>query len=218
MIVQIYEVGSPEAALRLVELGVDHVGVLVGQGEFPREVGVEPAREIFAAIGRSAKKIALSLAHDPGKLAAVIEATRPDVLHLGTSPDRLTRAGCGELKASFQRLPIMRTIPVVDESSIAVAREYEGIADFLLLDTWRSGDPEIGATGETHDWALSRMIVDEVAIPVVLAGGLGPENVAEAVRAVGPVGVDSKTHTDGTAGAGKDMDKVRAFVRGARSV
>jgi phosphoribosylanthranilate isomerase len=62
----------------------------------------------------------------------------------------------------------------------------------LLLDTHRSGDVQIGALGVTHSWELDREIVARVRIPVIIAGGLGPDNVAEAIRIVRPAGVDSK--------------------------
>ena len=64
MIVQIYEVGSPEEARELAAMGVDHIGVLVGPGDFPRELGVERALEIFDAVERPSKRVALSLSHD----------------------------------------------------------------------------------------------------------------------------------------------------------
>ena len=68
--------------------------------------------------------------------------------------------------------------------------------DFLLLDSHREGDAQIGALGITHDWTISRSIVESVRTPAILAGGLGLDNVAEAIIAVRPAGVDSKTKTD----------------------
>jgi phosphoribosylanthranilate isomerase len=90
------------------------------------------------------------------------------------------------------------------------------VADFLLLDTYDAGTRQFGALGRTHDWSLSRRIVDDVGIPVILAGGLGPENVAVAIAAVRPAGVDSKTRTDRPDGTGKDLAKVEAFVTAAK--
>jgi len=110
---------------------------------------------------------------------------------------------------------LMRSIPIVDEASIALARSYEGIADFLLLDSHRESDRQIGALGVTHDWSISRRIVEAVKIPVILAGGLGPNNVAEAIRAVRPAGVDSKTKTDRDGSHQKDLDRVRRFQEAA---
>jgi len=71
-------------------------------------------------------------------------------------------------------------------------------------------------TGRTHDWAVSRRIVDEVGVPAILAGGLDAENVAAAIAAVRPFGVDSKTKTDRSDGTAKDLEKVRQFVAAAK--
>jgi phosphoribosylanthranilate isomerase len=216
MLVQIYEVSTPEEASALSRIGVDHIGVLVGKGKFPREQSYAATRQIFAAVPASAKKLSLSLADHVEELAEVVEETRPDLLHLGTRPEALLPSQVAELKASFAKLKIMRTIPVRDENDIAIARTYEGIADFLLLDTWKSGEPEIGACGLVHDWAISRSIVREVTLPVILAGGIGPDNAAEAIRLVRPAGVDSKTKTDLPDGSRKDLQKVRTLVQSVR--
>jgi phosphoribosylanthranilate isomerase len=216
MIVQIYETTTPQEAAWMARLGVDHIGVLVGPGQFPREVGVEQALEIFAACGGAAKKLALTLSHDLVHIGSIVERTAPDVLHLGTPPDRMTVGDLRELKRRFPRLPMMRTIPVVGPESVDLARSYDGIADWLLLDTHLPGEPEIGATGQTHDWSISREIVAAVRVPAILAGGLGPENVVAAIRAVAPAGVDSKTRTDGEGGRAKDPEKVRRFFESAK--
>jgi phosphoribosylanthranilate isomerase len=218
MLVQIYEVTSPEEANALAEIGVDHIGVLVGKGKFPREQSYPATRRIFAAVSPSARKLSLSLSDDLDELAEVVKETQPDILHLGTRPEALSPARVLRLRESFPSLKIMRTIPVREGADVPVAATYVGIADFLLLDTWRSGDPEIGATGVVHDWNISRRIVDEVNIPVVLAGGIGPENVIEAVKLARPAGVDSKTRTDLPDGSGKDLEKVRAMVEAVRKV
>jgi phosphoribosylanthranilate isomerase len=113
------------------------------------------------------------------------------------------------LKAEFPQISLMRSIPVVDESSIALARSYDGIADFLLLDSSKSGDRQIGALGVTHSWELDYRIIESVRIPVIIAGGLGPENAREAIRSARPAGVDSKTKTDKSDWSHtKDLQKV----------
>ena len=111
----------------------------------------------------------------------------------------------------------MRSIPVIDDESIAIAQSYDGIADILLLDSHRPGDVQIGALGITHSWDLDRKIIQSVRIPVIIAGGLGPENVVEAIRRVRPAGVDSKTGTDKDDGSQtKDLQKVTRFIARAK--
>jgi phosphoribosylanthranilate isomerase len=113
----------------------------------------------------------------------------------------------------------MRSIPVVDETSVGIAQSYDGIADMLLLDSHRPGDVQIGALGVTHSWELDRMIVERVSIPIIIAGGLGPENVIAAITAAQPAGVDSKTKTDKDDGShSKDLQKVKQFVERAKSL
>jgi len=198
-------------------MGVDHVGVLVGEGSFPREQTIEKAREIFAAIPAGSKAFALSLTHDMDLIPLLTAALMPDVLHLGAAPQHLSPSQLRTLKAEFPKVSLMRSIPVIDQSSIALARSYDGIADWLLLDSYESGDRQIGALGVTHSWELDRRIIETVHIPAIIAGGLGPENVKEAIRVARPAGVDSKTKTDNSDGSHtKDLQKVAAFVKAAR--
>src|SRR5262245_26912678 len=216
MIVQIYEVRSPAEACALGAMGVDHIGVLVGDGSFPRELTIEKTNEIFAAIPSAAKASALSLSHDLDLIVTITAALLPDILHLGAAPKYLSPAHLQRLKAEFPEVSLMRSIPVVDESSIALACSYEGIADWLLLDSYESGDRQIGALGVTHNWELDRRIIESVRIPTIIAGGLGAENVQDAIRVAGPAGVDSKTKTDKNDGTHtKDLQKVSAFLNAA---
>jgi phosphoribosylanthranilate isomerase len=193
--------------------------VLVGNGEFPREQSIARAKEIFAGVQGGAKRCALSLSSDVTALRQIALALTPDILHLGAAPDRLSPAGVAHLKSLIPGVPIMRSVPVMDESSIALARAYEEIADLLLLDSYEPADRQIGALGVTHNWEIDRRIVESVRIRAIVAGGLGPDNVAAAVRASRPAGVDSKSKTDKTDGSHmKDLALVRAFVEAARAV
>ena len=212
MLVLIFEVQSPDEAAALVRLGVDHIGVLVGDGVFPRELSVAQAKEIFAVVPAGKKRVALSLSADLEEVARVVQETRPDIVQVQAAIDDFSVAMTRALKTRFPQVPIMRAIPVIDEASIETAASYQGVADFLLLDSWDPGTRQFGALGRTHDWGLSRRIVDDVGISTILAGGLGPENVAAAIAEVRPAGVDSKTKTDRAGELGKDLAKVQAFV------
>jgi phosphoribosylanthranilate isomerase len=217
MIVQIYETQHPREARELEAAGVDHIGVLVGTGRYARELRYAQARSIFQAITR-AWRVALSLADALEEAIEVVELTAPDILHLGTVPEALNPEAFVTLKTRFPHLTLMRTIPVIGEQSLDLAQHYDGLVDDLLLDTDQPGDTQVGATGVPHDWQLSRRIVRAVQTPVILAGGLGPHNVAEAIRTVRPAGVDSKTSTDQAGGPSKDIATVRALVRIAKSL
>jgi phosphoribosylanthranilate isomerase len=216
MIVQIYEVQTPEEAVALTLLGVDHIGVLIGDGAFPRELTTDRASAIFAALPPGATPVALSLSADPAEIARVIELTGPDIIHIGAAIELFSIRDTRALKATFPDVRVMRSIPIVDEGSVECAKDYWGVADLLLLDSHEAGDRQIGGLGRTHDWSISRRIVDEAGVPAILAGGLDADNVAAAIAAVRPAGVDSKTKTDRADGNGKDHDKVRRFVTAAK--
>ena len=219
MLVQIYEISTPEEARALGNLGVDHIGVLVGDGSFPREQSVNQARRIFSAIPSSSKGLALLLSADVRLVGQIISELKPAIVHLGASSDLLTASAVQQLKQRYGTLTVMRSIPIVDDESIAIARSYDGVADILLLDSYRPGDVQIGALGVTHSWEIDRKIVESVRIPVIIAGGLGPDNVVDAIRVVRPAGVDSKTKTDKDDGSQtKDLRKVKRFVARAKSL
>lgn len=211
MLTQIYEVATPAEARAISTIGVDHIGILVGDGEFPRELAVNAAKGVAAAIAPGSKCCALFLTARLGLIEAWARDLRPDIIHLGAAAELLSPGAAATLKSRLSGLPIMRSVPVSGPESVDIARGYEGIADFLLLDSHREADRQIGALGITHDWTISRRIVECVRMPVILAGGLGPDNVAEAIRSVRPAGVDSKTRTDRAGSHAKDLGRVRRF-------
>jgi phosphoribosylanthranilate isomerase len=217
VLTQIYEVCTPREARLISKIGVDHIGILVGNSEFPRELSVETAAKVDAAVLPPSKVSALFLTADLAAIEKCARELRPSIVLLGAAPELLSPGDAATLKAKLADAFIMRSVPVVHEGSIAIACG-EGITDFLLLDSHRPSDRQIGALGVTHDWTISRRIVELVRTPVILAGGLGPDNVAEAIRAVRPAGVDSKTKTDQTGSHQKDLDRVRRFYEGARAV
>jgi phosphoribosylanthranilate isomerase len=218
MLVQIYEISSPEEARALADLGVDHIGVLVGDGAFPREQAIKDAKTIIRAIPPSSKASALSLSADLTLIEKIVTELEPRILHLGASTELLMPRHVDRLKCRFDYLTVMRSMPVVDHASVRIAKSYDGIADILLLDSHMPGDSQIGALGATHSWELDRQIVESVRVPVIIAGGLGPDNVVDAINVVRPAGVDSKTKTDKSDGSHtKDLGRVARFVALAKS-
>jgi len=218
---QLYTMQSVEEALACVEAGADHVGLTPIQG-LPGEIPLGTMRAIVKAVGDRARCVALTARTDPAEIVAMVEAVRPAILHLCPLAGAITPATVASLRA---RLPagllIMQAVSVLGPASVDEARAYAEVADYLILDTQAPDIPGIGASGVTHDWSVSRAIVDAVRVPVILAGGLSVENVGDAIRAVRPWGVDSLTHTNRPLQGGgfrKDLDKVRAFIAAARAV
>jgi phosphoribosylanthranilate isomerase len=217
MLTQIYEISTPDEARAVSEIGIDHVGVLVGDGEFPREQSLARSAEIAAAISSPAKFSALFLTAKTALIVEWAQALNPGIVHLGAAPELLGAAQVAAIKAALPGSTIIRSVPVYGEESVDIARSYEGVADYLLLDSHRPSDKQIGALGVPHDWSISRRIVEHVSTPVILAGGLGPENVAQAITVVCPAGVDSKTKTDRAGSHTKDLDRVRRFYEAAHT-
>jgi len=115
--------------------------------------------------------------------------------------DRLASGSYQELRAALPGIALVQVIHVTGPESIAEAASVAPHVDAILLDSGNQSLPvkELGGTGRTHDWSLSRRIRESLEIPIFLAGGLNPDNVAEAIRQVGPFGIDvcSGVRTDG---------------------
>ena len=115
--------------------------------------------------------------------------------------DALAFGTYDQIKKILPSINIVQVIHVIDDSSVEEALSIAEHVDYLLLD---SGNPnaaikELGGTGRTHNWALSKSIVEQSNVPVFLAGGLNAENVQKAIDTVGPYGVDlcSSVRTNG---------------------
>jgi phosphoribosylanthranilate isomerase len=219
MIVQIYTFVRVEDALAAVGAGVDHIGFVAGKyGLVHGELDFDEARRLSDALPETARASALTMSTDVEEILRMAQAVSPDIVHVSTE---LEEVGLEAMKQLRDRLPpdigLMKAIPVEDERSIEIAVRFAEVCDILLLDTKVHGFPGVGATGQTHDWKLSRQIVLEAPVPVILAGGLNPENVAAAIEAVRPWGVDSNTATN-LAGdpLAKDLKRVAEFARAAR--
>ncbi len=219
LIVQIYAFTDPEQALQAARWGVDHIGFVAGSyGLVHGELSFADARRLVEALPEGTVSVALTMATEVEEILRMAEAVRPQVVHISTDPYDVGLEKMAALRRRLQgKARLMKAIPVQGQESIAMAVEFAPLCDVLLLDSKRSGFPGVGATGQTHDWSLSRRIVKAVDVPVILAGGLTPENVGEAIRAVRPSGVDSNTGTN-LAGdpVAKDMKRVQAFPQAAR--
>lgn len=217
MIVQIYSLTDVDDVAICERAGVDHVGVAAGSQDLPASISNEQALDIFEATPDGMRTVALTVETDVEAVCAYADALSPDILHLCPDVDALDSDDVREIRDALdESIDVMRALDVVGEETVAAARRLDDACDWFLLDTATDAVDGIGASGETHDWSVSRRIVEETETPTILAGGLSPDNVADAVRAVRPAGVDSYTHTSRNERR-KDPEKVRAFARAARS-
>jgi len=221
MKIQIYTMQSIEEALAVVALGVDHIGITPSNSGLPGEVDYKTARSIVDAVGSSAVSIALSVESNLDSIEKMVKEVQPDILHLCGLENTLLPDDVRTLRERLSDIPIIQAVSVAGPEALDVALAYQDVSDYLILDTQTPDIAGIGASGKTHDWNISRDIVQKVNIPVILAGGLSPENVAEAIKGVQPWGVDSLTHTNRLLPAGgfrKDLNRIRQFVVAARGV
>jgi len=119
------------------------------------------------------------------------------------------------VRAALPHLKIIRAVPVTGPESIAKAREVARRVDAIILDTYDAESGRHGATGKVHDWTISRKIVETSRVPVILAGGLTPDNVRDAIRIVQPWGVDVHTGVEASDGT-RDLEKMASFIHAAK--
>ena len=224
MIVQIYSLTHPEDVRMLVEMGVDHIGLApAGQG-LRSELGHEECRALFDLLPPQVLGAALTVRTDLDAIVTMAEAVNPAIVHICSATDALGVEEQRQLRSLLPRdMKLMKAIevggPETADQALAAAERFAPVSDYLLLDT---DDPDItgiGAAGRVHDWDVSARIVETVGatVPVILAGGLSPDNVGEAIRHVRPAGVDSFTWTNTAADSRrKDPGRVRGFVEEAR--
>jgi phosphoribosylanthranilate isomerase len=199
-------------ALAAAEYGADELGFLVGQKHAsPDFLDPTDAAAIVAKLPHVDSVLVTHLAEpdDIVALAAEIGVTTIQ-LHGDTSPDQ-----AATIKERLPHIKTYKAIHVIDAQSIDTARQYT-LVDALVLDTLDISTDRVGGTGRTHDWAISRQIVEQLSIPVILAGGLTPDNVATAVRHVRPYGVDVNSGTKGPDGY-KDHAKLKRFIDRAKT-
>ena len=195
------------------------MGITPANRGLPGEISIEVAREICRAVEDRVVTVALSVESEIEEIIHMVNSVDPQVLHLcgpeGAVPPRMVREIKSQLIDEGFHIEIMQAISVLGPKSIDLAIEYEEVSDYLILDTQSTDVYGIGASGNVHDWNISKQIVDAVNIPVILAGGLSVNNVKEAIHKVNPWGVDSLTHTNKILNNGdfvKDIDKVKDFV------
>jgi phosphoribosylanthranilate isomerase len=236
--VQIYEIQDPAEADAMIALGVDRIGSVILSEEDWKVPAIKDA--ILVSKNARVKHSLIPLFNTKRALFRCIEYYTPDVIHFCESFDdqRSVSTRCDDLielhfavKERFPDLEIMRTVPVGVTGNTGgiptfeVAKCFETTSDYFLVDTSLDTEPVrgfVGITGRTCDWTLARELTMESPVPLILAGGLSPENVYGAVMQVRPFGVDSCTRTNALDGDGrpirfrKDPGAVRAFVEAVR--
>lgn len=220
MIIQIYAFTKMHDVIKAISIGVDHIGFVAGKyGLVHGELDFSEAHAITREIGSTARSVALTMSTDIQEIMRMADAVQPDIVHISSETEEVGFDALADLKMKLgTNIRVMKAIGVLDKSSIDSALKYSQVADMLLLDTKLRNFPGVGATGQTHDWNLSREIVSKCSVPVILAGGLTPSNVQSAIAQVKPWGVDSNTSTNfPNSPYLKDMDRVFEFIKAVRA-
>jgi len=212
MRVKICGVCRVEDALAAAEAGVNAVGCLVALDRpSPDQVTAETARAVFSVLPPFIARVLVTHKTVMGDVAELVRASAATAVQLhGDFP----LVAIPALREAVPFASLIKCVHVTGDEAIAAAQAAARVADAILLDTKVRG--RIGGTGKTHDWSISARIVESVSKPVILAGGLNPDNVRDAIARVRPFGVDANSGTRGAPGT-KDHAKMRAFVMSASS-
>jgi len=244
VVVQIYEVQQADEAKALCELDVDHIGhVLLTRDEWKSESIRGAAR---ATQSGGAKSTLIPLFHDQETVFKALDYYQPDIVHfceslIKESDEKLTELVelQESIKKGFSEVKIMRSVPIAppglnsDIPTFEIASRFESVSDYLLTDTIIVEDDHIvagdqldptffGITGKTCDWVVAAELVKRSSVPVILAGGIAPDNVYDGVVKVNPHGIDSCTLTNASDESGKyirfkkDLDKVKRLIAEVR--
>lgn len=207
-------ISSHEEARMAIRAGADALGLV---GKMPSGPGpIED--ELIAAIAKTIHPpIASFLLTSKQTALGIIDHVKRVHTNTVQIVDELNTGSYHQIKNELPHLRIVQVIHVTGPESIEQALSVHEHVDAILLD---SGNPKaaiktLGGTGNTHNWELSRELVDAVNVPVFLAGGLHAGNVKEAIETVKPFAVDicSGVRTDGKL----DKQKLAAFINAVRS-
>ncbi len=206
--VKICCIGSVAEAQIAIRHGAAALGLVSAMPSGPGVITEETIAEIAATVPPGVATFLLTSKRDVDSISAQQHRCRVNTIQLCDSvePDCYAK-----LRASLPGLALVQVIHVSGSESVDEAMAVAARVDAILLDSGNQNlaVKELGGTGRKHDWRISRKIVESVRVPVFLAGGLNPENVAAAIREVRPYGLDicSGLRTNNQL----DEEKVRRF-------
>lgn len=202
-----------EEDLRMAcDLGADAVGFVVGVPSSPRNLTLERAGKLFRHVPIFVKSVLVVVHRDMEEILRLYSELKPDIIQIhGENPPEVS-----VLREKLPDVLLVRAITVKSEAALLAAVEEAEFFDAVLVDSHSAG--KHGGTGVTHDWSISQRIREAIyPKPLILAGGLNPENVKQAVKTVKPYAVDVSTGVESKPGI-KDPEKVEAFIRSAKEI
>jgi len=195
-----------------VAAGADAVGLIVGVPSSPRNLTLERAEMLLSQVPIFVDSVVVTAPKSIKQLVEVCEGLKPTAIQIHGKE----QLDSSEIREKIKDTRLIKTVYVTESALNETAIEDSKMFDALLLDSFSKG--QYGGTGKVHDWTLSRQIKEAVApVPVILAGGLKPENVKEAILTVQPYAVDVASGVELSPGV-KDHEKVRTFVENAKKI
>jgi len=192
-----------------VDAGTDAVGFLMGITHLTQDaVSPDEAAKMIATLPPFIEPVAVTHLQEANPIIAILQRSRCTTLQIQNT---ISPSEVAIIRDTLPYVHIIKAVHVIDELSIETAVRVSAYSDAIILDT-RTAE-RLGGTGIPHDWNISATIVKSVDIPVLLAGGLTPENVVQAIERVHPYGVD--VHTGVKKNGIRDAEKTRAFVEAA---
>ena len=208
--VKICCISTIDEARMAIRAGAAALGLVSTMPSGPGVIPWERIEEIAAAVPPPIATFLLTCSQDAAEIAEQQRRCRTNTIQIC---DHLTTGTYDELRRATPGIKIVQVVHVTGEESVDEAIEVAQHVDAILLDSGNQklAVKELGGTGRTHDWKLSRRIRQSVRVPIFLAGGLTPDNVREAVESVEPFGFDlcSGVRTNGEL----DEVKLRAFFQ-----
>jgi phosphoribosylanthranilate isomerase len=202
--VKICCIGSVDEAALAIECGASALGLVSHMPSGPGVISDDQIAEIAASIPPAIGTFLLTSRQNVPDIIEQQRFCRTNTIQLC---DHLIQGTHRELKEALPGISVVQVVHVTGPESVEEAARIAPHVDAILLDSGnqRLAVKELGGTGRTHDWTLSRAIRERIGVPLFLAGGLTPENVVQAVEEVGPFGLDlcSGVRTDGKLDATK---------------
>jgi phosphoribosylanthranilate isomerase len=202
-----------EEDLRMVcDMGVDAVGFVVNVPSSPRNLPVETAKKLVGLVPVFVKSVLVTVPNSVNEVVMLYEKLKPSVVQI--HGDNIMHVLA--LREKLRNTMLIRAITVNPKEVFGASIKESEFFDAILLDSYSRG--KHGGTGVTHNWSLSRRFREAIhPKPLILAGGLNPENVKDAIRTVKPYAVDVSTGVESAPGV-KDPEKVEAFIKNAKEI